>query len=62
MSVLCTGVQLEGGDSCCGLKSVKVHRLRSACFPSSGEQRPAELCAVMRARGFELPSGVFSFF
>lgn len=61
MSMLCTVVQLEGGDSCRGLKSINVHRLRSACFPSRGELRPAELCAVMRAQGFELPSGAFSF-
>ena len=62
MSMFCTVVQLEGGDSCRGLKIVNVEHLRSACFPSSGEQRPAELCVVMSARGFELPSGPFSFF
>ena len=62
MSMFCTVVRLEGGDSCRGLRIVNVYHLRSACFPSSGEQRPAELCVVMRARGFDLPSGAFSFF
>lgn len=62
MSMVCTVVRLEGGDSCCGLRIVNVYHLRSVCFPSSGEQWPAELCVVMRAPGFKLPSGAFSFF